>query len=194
MKRTLLIFVALALLLPPALPAKDKKLGARVHVEFIDGKRIAGELCAIDQRQVSVRLDLSSDVLTQPLAYVANIRMLRMAGKRGNGSGIGALLGAILGGVVIAGMNDSMNSNPNSYNTSFTMGSFDIMGGGFRGLIGLLGGAIVGSVVLPAITRTPGSKVDRMFLFQNQTEEARAAAVKELNEQARDMWDITSPR
>jgi hypothetical protein len=168
MKRTLLIFVTFALLLPPALPAKASRIGAQVIVTFIDGSSLHGELHAIDRDRIFIFTDDNTYLHDRLLANVSSVRMLSLAGKRKDRALLGAIIGLIIGISLRPVRGDSHYFNYLEISSA------------------ILAGAALGATLTPAIKKYPDRQVDRLFLFQDQDAENRAAAIQELNEQARD--------
>lgn len=169
MKKNILYLTIMALLLFEALPAKTRRIGAEVRVSMTDGSNLHGELCAIDLDRISVRCE-QIGLFQGRLAQVAHILVLRLAGPRGKKAAkwLGAALGFGVG-----------------FYTPSILGCqryYDIC----TPTLTAIGGAIAGSLLISGLSRMRGERRARIFLIQDQSDEALEAAVRELNEQARD--------
>jgi hypothetical protein len=166
------IFVSLALIFffaAFALPVKARRIGAEVNVTMIDGSVLRGELRTIDPEWVSVCTDSNGFSVARRLKQVASVRLLSMPGeKRHLGLG-GALFGMLIG----AALGTSSKARTEILN--------------LRPLWTIPLGTSLGYALFSSLKLKKGERIDRLFQFQGQDEEARTAAVKELNEQARDV-------
>jgi hypothetical protein len=165
-KKIITALVLLSFTVSFTLPARNRRIGGSVRVALTDGSSIAGELCAINRERITISLEKTEYVLTRPLAEVESVQLIRNAGKKvGRRGWVGGFFGCMAGYVI-----------------GSTRKNKDYMSPVFIGL----GTTLLGAIIWASFSSRRGDRVDSNYLFQNQSEDVRAAAINELDAQARD--------